>query len=369
MGHQASPQEVFFGTEYRNPDVAQFVVPIELVAAVFFILIALMFVGLGQVLGRAFDAYPNRVLGYSLNIGGSLAGILAFLASPSPDAAGGLVPVRLSPVSAICFISAGALSPAARSGAGDFCCSFSLCHRLAYPNHETRWSPYYLFHERRPAIIVNNIGHQKMVPFETCGSAYSLIHLLEQHSGGAPFHDVLIIGAGSGNDIAHALRYGVDRIDAVEIDPVIQDIGIRYHPDQPYQDQRVSRHLDDGRHFLRTTDRKYDLVVYALVDSLILHSGYANIRLESYLFTEQAFADIDACSSPTAFSLPTIISVRAGSLNALRPWPSRSFGCDPIVLGLPYVENEIFRSARSVVDHRGCNPTDCCGVRERDRFG
>jgi len=78
IGRQASPQEVFFGTEYRDPDVAQFVVPIEAVAAVFFALVALMFVGLGQALGRAFDAYPNRVLGYTLNIGGSLAGIVAF---------------------------------------------------------------------------------------------------------------------------------------------------------------------------------------------------------------------------------------------------------------------------------------------------
>src|ERR1051326_5162355 len=39
-----------------------------------------MFVGLGQVMGRAFDAYPNRVFGYTLNIGGSLAGIVAFSA-------------------------------------------------------------------------------------------------------------------------------------------------------------------------------------------------------------------------------------------------------------------------------------------------
>src|SRR5271166_203744 len=80
VGGQSSPQEVFFGTEYRNPDVAQFVVPIEAVAAVFFVLIALMFVGLGQVLGRAFDTYPNRVRGYTLNIGGSLAGIVGFSA-------------------------------------------------------------------------------------------------------------------------------------------------------------------------------------------------------------------------------------------------------------------------------------------------
>src|SRR5205085_856959 len=80
VGSQRSAQEVFFGTEYGNPDVAKFVVPIEAVAAVFFVLVALMFVGLGQVMGRAFDAYPNRVLGYTLNIGGSLAGIVAFSA-------------------------------------------------------------------------------------------------------------------------------------------------------------------------------------------------------------------------------------------------------------------------------------------------
>ena len=59
-----------------------------------------------------------------------------------------------------------------------------------------------------------------------------------------------------------------------------------YHPDRPYQDERVQIHLDDGRNFLRSTERKYDLIVYALVDSLVLHSGYSNIRLESFLFTK-----------------------------------------------------------------------------------
>lgn len=54
VGHQSSPQEIFFGTEYRNPDVAKFTIPIDVIAGLFFVLIALMFVGLGQVLGRAF---------------------------------------------------------------------------------------------------------------------------------------------------------------------------------------------------------------------------------------------------------------------------------------------------------------------------
>src|SRR5260370_37096578 len=55
VGGQGSPQQVYFGTEYRARDVAAFVVPIELLAAVFFLLIALGFVGIGQVMGRAFN--------------------------------------------------------------------------------------------------------------------------------------------------------------------------------------------------------------------------------------------------------------------------------------------------------------------------
>ena len=34
------------------------------------------------------------------------------------------------------------------------------------------------------------------------------------------------------------------------------------------------------------------MITYALVDSLVLHSGYSSLRLESFLFTEQAFRDI-----------------------------------------------------------------------------
>jgi hypothetical protein len=78
VGNQVSPQQLFFGTEYRNPDLAKFAVPIEMIVGVFFILVALMFVGLGQVLGQALDVYPNRVVGYTLNICGSLAGIAVF---------------------------------------------------------------------------------------------------------------------------------------------------------------------------------------------------------------------------------------------------------------------------------------------------
>ena len=103
---------------------------------------------------------------------------------------------------------------------------------------------------------------------------------------------VLIVGAGSGTDVAVALKHGAGHIDAVEIDPRIQEIGVRDHPNRPYDDPRVSRIIDDGRAFLRRTTEKYDLVVFALPDSLTLVSTSANLRLESFLFTSEAFDDV-----------------------------------------------------------------------------
>src|SRR5262249_37561643 len=206
VGHQASPQEVFFGTESRNPDLAQFVVPIELVAAVFFILIALMFVGLGQVLGRCFDAHPRRIVGYSLNVGGSLAGIIGF---------SGLSMLQAPPAVWFMVVGVGVGYLLLRAGALTAPRVLRLAVvplvlllpeiRAQWTNVNIRWSPYYAVthYKSLGAINVNSVGHQTMVPFEEFAAVYSLPHLLQVHSGGAPFHDVLIIGAGSGNDNAH----------------------------------------------------------------------------------------------------------------------------------------------------------------------
>jgi hypothetical protein len=106
------------------------------------------------------------------------------------------------------------------------------------------------------------------------------------------FEHVLIIGAGSGTDTALALRRGAQHIDAVEIDPVIAHIGRDDHPDRPYDDPRVTVHVDDGRAFLRRSSDRYDLVVFALTDSLTLVANTANVRLESFLYTEQSLAAV-----------------------------------------------------------------------------
>ncbi len=331
VGHQAAPQEVFFGTELRAPDVARFVVPIEWIAAGAFVLVALSFVGLGQELGRALAAEPRRLQGYAANLAGSLAGILSFAV---------LSLAETPPLLWFAVVASGVAWLLRHDGRLDAPRAAALVLWVvatAHPGPQVRWSPYYAITHDPAAgrITADHISHQTMRPFETRGGEYSLVHLLRERSGGRPFQDVLVIGAGSGNDVAHALRYGARRVAAVEIDPVIQDLGERFHADRPYQDPRVSVHLDDGRHFLRTTARRYDLVVYAVVDSLILHSGYANIRLESFLFTEEAFRDVRRVLKDDGVFAAYNNYRQGWILERVAAMAETAFGARPIVLTIP----------------------------------
>ena len=150
-----------------------------------------------------------------------------------------------------------------------------------------------------------------------------------------PFDDVLIIGAGSGNDVAAALANGVKHVDAVEIDPVINDIGRLKHPNKPYSDPRVSIHLTDGRGFLRQSRVKYDMIVYALVDSLALHSSYSSVRLESYLFTQQAIRDVKAHLKPDGVFVMYNAYRHGWLVGRLAALADHAFGAPPIVLTVP----------------------------------
>jgi SAM-dependent methyltransferase len=151
------------------------------------------------------------------------------------------------------------------------------------------WSPYYKITVSNQAtdtvVEVNNIFHQSMAPVEQKEYFYQWPYSVF----GDTFKNVLILGAGSGTDVAAALRHGVEHVDAVEIDPAIIRLGRQYHPDRPYSDPRVTVINDDARHYLRTTQKKYDLVVFALIDSLTMQSSFSGVRLESYMFTVESF--------------------------------------------------------------------------------
>ncbi len=153
------------------------------------------------------------------------------------------------------------------------------------------WSPYYKVQttsgdDRGLHVTVNNVPHQTALPVEKLRTA-APFYFLPYADRPAP-GDVLIIGSGTGNDVAVALAQGARRVDAVEIDPTLQQLGADRHADRPYQDPRVSTHIDDGRAFLERTDRRYDLILLALTDSAAIVTGQSSLRLENYLFTTEA---------------------------------------------------------------------------------
>lgn len=349
--HDASSQNIYFGTAAHTQDLSRYAVPVEVLCGFFFLVIALALIGPGQELGRALNRQPNRVKAYTLNIAGSIAGIVLFALLSwlqwSPTWWFLLVALGLgyfyfvSPQRQYRSFKSWAPMTAAFLVALVAVASYSPVHNDYPGQSEARqiWSPYYRidFKKQDLSLSVNLIYHQQMVSRNEVFPAYALPHLLNRDSGRQPFKDVLIIGAGSGNDVSRALQWGATHVDAVEIDPAIYRLGRENHPDQPYQDSRVEIHLDDGRNFLRSSTRKYDLVIYALVDSLVLHSGYSNIRLESYLFTKQTFADVRDHLKPDGTFVIYNYFRQGWLATRLLQGLEETFGNgNPLVLTLPY---------------------------------
>ena len=151
------------------------------------------------------------------------------------------------------------------------------------------WSPYYaLSWEDQPSggvvMKINDVATWGQADIDD-ESPYGFIY--DMHTKESP-GEVLIIGAGSGNDVAVALDRGAVSVDAVEIDPKLLEIAEKYHPNDPYSDPRVETHVDDGRAFLESSSKKWDMILLALPDSLTVVLGQGSVRLESYLFTKEA---------------------------------------------------------------------------------
>jgi SAM-dependent methyltransferase len=128
---------------------------------------------------------------------------------------------------------------------------------------------------------------------------------------------VLVVGAGTGNDVAAALRAGADHVDAVDIDPAIIAMGRRHHPEHPYDDPRVGVIVDDARHAFRTLPpASYDAVVFGLLDS---HTqlGMSSLRLDNYVFTVESLAAAARLVRPGGH-----VIVAAATF---RPWFARRF--------------------------------------------
>jgi hypothetical protein len=214
-----------------------------------FILNAMIFVPVGQMVGGYLEKAPRGILAYSVNILGSLAGIFLFtflcLLSLPPvvwfGLAGLLVTILLIRVSALRWASA---------------VVFALCLIFVSigPGGSSRqyWSPYQLLTltprvengelisyqldtnhtwfqqvvNLSPAFVAAHPQFYTQVPSEW--DAYNIPYHFYAHPP-----SVLILGAGMGNDVAAAVRNGAGRVVAVEIDPLIVKLGRELHPEHP----------------------------------------------------------------------------------------------------------------------------------------
>jgi hypothetical protein len=242
VGNQPSPQQIYFGTEYHTQDLSRYAIPVEVLCSFFFLVLALAFIGPGQELGRSLKRWPNRLQAYTLNITGSIVGILIFAACSW---------LELQAFWWFLFVAAGLgyfyfISPTQRfqrrliGWSSLTAVLLVLVVWLAafvphndYPDQSKAqpfWSPYYRidFKQADLSLSVNLIYHQQMTSRNENIPAYALPHLLNRDAGRPAFENVLIIGAGSGSDVSRALQWGAKHVDAVEIDPAIYRLGKAY---------------------------------------------------------------------------------------------------------------------------------------------
>ena len=289
-----SNQVVFFTSVHTTGP------PIWLVLPAVFLSVAVILAGPAEIVGGCFRVLP-RLDAYRFDLLGSLGGIVAFTLLSwfdSPPLAWFLI------VGVLFVVLLG------RAGSGvSVALLVALAVMFTYPlSHDKGvfWSPYYKV-STQPlsdglggaaySVSVNGVPHQRLTSV-AARAKLEPSYLQPYRSIAHPPGRVLIVGAGTGTDVAIALSQGATHVDAVEIDPTLQRFGAQHDPDHAYQDPRVSVHIDDGRAFLQQSSQKYNLILFALPDSLTLVSGASSLRLESYLFTLQAAQSARAHLAP-----------------------------------------------------------------------
>lgn len=275
----ASAGALYFGDSQAQAGRSERFIILPLI----FALVTLAFIPLARPLGRLFTQV-KPLTAYTFDIVGSLAGTASFFA---------ISYFALPPVVWFTLLAVPVVMLSTRWFAP--ITALALLVSVLVVAHMQRgayWSPYYkiVLSPLPPdgyQLSVNNVGHQSMLRWQEKEPFYRRVYDLFP---GQTFDNVLILGAGSGSDTATALANGATSVTAVEIDPKIADLGARYNPDQPFSDPRVRVAINDGRAYLQNTSEKYDLIIFALPDSLTLTSNMSSLRLESFLLTQDAIA-------------------------------------------------------------------------------
>jgi spermidine synthase len=264
---------------------------------VVFLLTALAFMPVGQLCGRLMERRP-KLSAYGFNLLGSLIGVLLMLL---------LSFLWVPPLIwfALCFL--GILLFYLRRPSSiiiGFVFAVVSTIILAWPVNPLWariYSPYQLLEiahsEDTGLTVIRAAGnyYQRIFDFSEMrpGSRWATVrkyYELPYRAHPRP-NNVAVVGAGTGNDVAAALRSGAGHVEAIEIDPAIVLIGKTNHPEKPYDDPRVHLEVNDARSFLRRTDQKFDLIVYGLLDSHTLLSHGSSLRLDSFVYTVEGLRE------------------------------------------------------------------------------
>jgi SAM-dependent methyltransferase len=267
-----------------------------------------VFIFIGQEVGRALRGFP-ALTAYSLNILGSLLGVLGFAL---------LNWLETPPTTWFIWGSAGFALYVLSIAFNRRRYLVTLFPLLAVigvlfldsldqaPGVSTYWSPYYKVQVSPLVISGQRVGYNIVVnkdalqfPMDLSGRYQRFPRIAsEAHQYNLPYSfvhpkSVLILGAGTGNDVAAARRNAPGAtVDAVEIDPVVARLGRQLHPERPYSSPKVTLHVTDARSFLQQTSKKYDLIVFGKLDSHRVFSQMSSVRMDNYVYTEENLATV-----------------------------------------------------------------------------
>ncbi len=268
---------------------------------VVFMLTVLSFIPVGQLCGRLMTRRGN-LRAYGFNLLGSILGVILVTAISffwTPPV------IWFCVCFAILLLFQGFNARVMLMGSLAITAAVIILSWPVSPGYERIHSPYQL--------LERGFGNKGLTMIKAAGHYFQRIHDLSfsntnRNSDNAlrviatyyelPYRiygkqpqNVVIVGAGTGNDVAAALRCEAGHVDAIEIDPSILKLGRMYHPEKPYSDSRVNSIVNDARTFLRVTHTDYDMIVYGLLDSHTLLSHASSIRLDSFVYTIEALKE------------------------------------------------------------------------------
>jgi len=268
--------------------------------ALVFVLTTLSFIPIGQVCGRLMAGRPT-LRAYGLNLLGSLVGVMLMLAASW---------LWTPPLAwfALCFL--GILMFLVRRPSSLLVgVYFAMLGAIILtwpvnPLWNRVYSPYQLLEigqsDDTGLMLIRAAGHYYQRVYDLAASNLDpqLRKVRDYYDFPYKAHPaaaaVAVVGAGTGNDVAAALRSKAGSVDAIEIDPAILMAGKANHPEKPYSDPRVHAIVNDARSFLRGSERRYDMVVYGLLDSHTLLSHASSVRLDSFVYTVEGLREARA---------------------------------------------------------------------------